>query len=470
MNSTPLHAGKQELPTAAGAPASKASYDDIPVYVLGIFAAYMVVWFLQLGNRIHALGAVRFEFLLALALIAVSFTIPRQKLTVRCNLYAYIAWFLVALLVEIPFSYDVDYSWTVFVDRVFKFACMGFFITVFVRSPTALRFFLAAVLLAWFKMGQEGLTGQLTGSLVWENQGVMRLHGVTGNYEHPNSFSGFALGTLPFIYYLFPLSNKWGKGVLLIMLVFAITIVLYTGSRTGYIGFLLFAVWVFLKSKNKLKFMVAGLIVGIVGLQYVPQQYIDRFHSITGQEKEGHSRLRRLEILQDAVVIFSEHPFGVGVSAFPAIRQQRFGRSQDTHNLYLEVATNLGIQGFIIWSLLIFAIFRNIKRLSVDLEAQLDLLTARAPDPEAPPPWSAGLTKHISDVKLMLAMVYAVSAYIAVRLAVGLFGMDLYEIYWWFAMGIIIAMHNMAQIAGVMSKTYVELLGREPVPEKKPAR
>ena len=48
--------------------------------------------------------------------------------------------------------------------------------------------------------------------MVWFNQGIPRLHGPVGQLGHPNSFSGFAVGTLPFILYLYPLLKKhWQK-------------------------------------------------------------------------------------------------------------------------------------------------------------------------------------------------------------------------------------------------------------------
>ncbi len=450
-----------------GKPEPPPAYDQQSTVVLIAFAAYVITWFMQLGSRVEFLGAIRFEFLLGIGLIVAALFVPRQKPKVASNLYAYIAWFLVALLTQIPFSANVEYSWLVFVDRVVKFAFMAVFIVVFVRSPTALRFFIAAFLLAWFKMGQEGLWGQLSGSLVWQNQGVMRLHGVTGLYEHPNSFSGLGLGMLPFIYYLFPLANKWQKMFLLVLLAFALNIVLYTGSRTGYVGFLLFAAYVFWQSKYKWRTMIVGAIVAVVALPLIPQQYIERFASITGSEKEGQSKYRRLEILQDAVTIFVEHPFGVGVAAFPFVRQERFGRSQDTHNLYLEVATNLGIQGFIIWALLIFAVFRSIRRLLGSLDDQLKNLGPRGPpDADANSP----LAKHIADLRLMRAILLAASGYMVIRLSVGFFGMDLYEIYWWFTMGIVIAVHNMNQVAARVTEGFLAQAPATPAADAMPPR
>jgi putative inorganic carbon (hco3(-)) transporter len=427
-------------------------YDRVPLLLVGAFCAYVITWFLQLGGRVGFLGAIRFEFLLGILLIALALAVKRQQLKVKAGLAGYLIWFFLALVTQIPFSFNVDYSWTIFVDRVVKFACMTFFIVMYVRSPMAMRLFIAAFMLAWFKMGQEGFVGQITGSLVWQNQGVMRLHGSTPMYAHPNSFSGFGLGILPFAYYLMPVANRWQKIFLLVMMAFAVNIILFTGSRTGYIGFILFVAYVIYRSKYRMKVLFTTVALGIVALPLIPDQYKARFESITGNEAEGQSKVRRLEIWSDALQIFAEHPFGVGISAFTTVREQRFGRIQDTHNLYLEVATNLGIQGFIIWVVLLVAMFKAIRRISAFLEAQLKKLETRLT-----PEGTAGplLTKHMADLNLMLAMLYAARAYIVVRLVVGFFGMDLYEIYWWFAMGIIIAVHNMSQVAERLTELHL---------------
>jgi O-antigen ligase len=421
----------------------RAGYDRIHPLVLAAFCAYIVTWFLQLGNRVEFLGEMRFEFLLGMTLIALGFVTKRQPSQTKTNLYGWLAAFFVVLVIQIPFSANVDYSWTVFVDRVIKFAFMCVFIVVFVRSPTALKWFLIALLLAWGKMGLEGMVGQITGSKVWQNQGIMRLHGSTNLYLHPNSFSGFALGMVPFIYYLLPVVNKWQKILLLVMMVFALNIILNTGSRTGYIGFLAFLAIIFLGARHKLKVAIGLVVLALVAVPYIPDQYVQRFESITGKEAEGNSKGVRLEILRDAAVIFSENPFGVGVSAFPTVREERFGRTQDTHNLYMEVLTNLGVQGFIVWALMIAAIFKNARRITRGIDEQLVRLAGVPPGNGD----AAVLSEHMGNLKLMRAMLSAASAYVLLRLIVGFFGMDLYEIYWWFGLGIVLAIHNMAQVA-----------------------
>ena len=423
-----------ESSESAGLSGVVVNYPRISTPLLLIFCGYVIIWYLQIGYRMPALGAIRFEFIYAAVLSALAiFSTPKFHTT--SHLLPYIIMYFLVIVIQVPFSYDFDASWEILIDRIIKFAFMAFFIISFVRSPTHLKFFLGAFLLACLKMGQEGLAGRISGSLLWENQGIMRLHGATPLYIDPNSFTGMALGTLPFIYYLWPLSNKKIKVVLFSICVFSLNIVLYTGSRTGYVGALAFLIFIFVNSKNKAKFVAIIILLFIMVLPMVPSDYIERFDSIfTQKDKEGHSTQMRIEILKDATEIFMEHPLGVGVAAFPKVRIEKFMRSQDTHNLYLQVATNLGIQGFIVFSLLVYkllATLRNIKSSAQNIISELSEKDSR---------YYGAL---IGDLKFIEAVALATSSFIFVRLALGLFGMDLYEIYWWFTLGITLSLYGM---------------------------
>ncbi|KAB0666485.1 O-antigen ligase family protein [Oryzomonas japonica] len=421
-------------------------YPNISLLNILLLCGYVVIWFLEIGIRVPMLGSIRFEFIYASILI-ISSILFTPKLNWNCPLFPYIGLYFFVLVISLPFSYDFDRSIDVFLDRIIKFACMAWFITCFVRSPRHLKFFLAAFLLACFKMGEEGFLGKITGSMMWENQGVMRLHGPTPIYEHPNSFSGMALGTLPFIYTLWPLVNKYIKMGLFVLAVFALNIILYTGSRTGYVGFIFFVAFILLSLK-RVKYILILIPIIILSYSFIPGQYAERFDSIfTLHEKEGQSSEKRIEILKDAIDIFYKHPLGVGIQAFPKVRSQYFNRSQDTHNLYLEVATNLGIQGLIIFLMLIYKLLTmlymiknnlqrlllyNIKLLSVD--GIDDLVKYKSEE-------------NIKDIKFIISITMALFFYIVIRLVLGLFGMDLYEIYWWFGLGVAIALYNMNNIA-----------------------
>ncbi|ANA40115.1 O-antigen ligase family protein [Geobacter anodireducens] len=407
-------------------------YPSINKTLLLLFCGYVVAWYLQIGYRIPVLGDIRFEFIYALVLTVLAF-LATPKIDTKCPLLPYVLLYFLVIVIQVPFSHDFARSWDVFVDRIVKFAFMAFFIVSFVRSPSHMKYFLGAFLLACLKMGQEGLVGRLSGGLIWENQGIMRLHGPTPIYGHPNSFAGMAMGTLPFVYFLWPLSNKYIKAVLLVIGILSLHIVLYTGSRTAYVGIFAFVAFAFYTTSNKKRFIGCMVLALALSLPMVPSDYQERFRSIfTLEEKEGRSSEARIQIIEDAWKIFTDNPFGVGVSAFPKVRAERFGRSQDTHNMYLEIATNLGIQGIIVVGMMIYkmlGILHYIRTKSKLLLVKLDS--------------NDSLTEVVNDLKLVEAIASSIIGFIILRLTLGLFGMDLYEIYWWFAIGITFSLYSM---------------------------
>lgn len=419
-------------------------YPEVSKAWIVLFCAYVFVWYLQLGSRWSTLDAIRFEFVLAIVLIFGLIVLPENQRN-RNPLLPYIVAYFSVLVFQILISQNFEVSWRIFVDRIVKFAFMGVFISAYVRSPRHLLYFIGIFMLACMKMGQEGVYGQITGHSVWENQGVMRLHGSTRLYAHPNSFSGMALGTLPFLYSFWPIMNKTIKILILIQLVFALNIILFTASRTGYVGFIMLIFFIWLKSKSKLKSLLIIFLLIAISLPSVPLDYRNRFISIfTLQEEEGNSSGARIQILKDAVVVFKKYPYGVGVGAFPAVRMELFGRRQDTHNLYLEVLTNLGIHGFLIFFLLIYKTLRILNLMQRRLLRQIRLFEDKFIVKKFT---DELLGKHLFDLKVMYAATQAVYLFILVRLSLGMFGMDLYEIYWWFTIGLTSALYHMHAVA-----------------------
>lgn len=380
---------------------------------------FIITWYLQLGSRVDLLGAIRFEFLLGTFLVACAIVRLLNDRNPATPLKKPICFFFGVLIFYTAFSYDHSLSWTTFYERVVKFSMLALFFTAFIRTEWALKMAVGAFLLAMMKLGQEGFMGWITGGMVWENQGIPRLHGQQGGlYGHPNSFSGMAVGCLPFIYYLFPVVNKLQKLALAALLVSCVIIIVFTGSRTGYVATLLLAFyfWWQKEGTGKIKLLVFLVLLIPIAISVLPADYIGRFESIfTMQEAEGSSSQTRLQILEDAVSVFLSHPWGVGVSAFPTVRMEMFGRIQDTHNLYLELLTNLSIFGLIAFLYLILTIIKTNQ-----------LIEKKATEAQS----------YYENNQILIALSRSVVAFVYARLFLGLFGMDTYEIYWWFAAGI----------------------------------
>lgn len=411
-----------------------------------LFCGYVIIWYLQIGYRIPLLGSIRFEMIYAIVLTVIAM-FSNLKVDLDNPLTKQIIIFIILIFIQVPLSYNVQVSWIIFLNRVIKFAFMAFFIVSYIQKPKHLLWFIYAFIFACMKMGQEGFVGQLTGSLVWQNQGIMRLHGATPNYSHPNSFSGMAIGTLPFIIYLFPIVNKYLKSLSIIQLLFSLNIVLFTGSRTGYVAFILMILIVIFQNKNKNKIFLICIITIIITIPAIPKDYSERFGSIfTGQEKEGSSSESRLIILKDSIEIFLKNPLGVGVGAFPYIRKDLYGRFQDTHNLYFEIATNLGIQGLICFILLIYNTLKMLSNTNKSCLKQIEIIKKYLIN--SPKDNSVHLYKiHLNDLFIIKSASNAVYLFICARLLLGLFGMDLYEIYWWFSIGLSISLYNINKLS-----------------------
>ncbi len=395
-------------------------------YLVGF---YIFAFYLELHYRISILQTIRFQFTYGalVGAIALYKYLSEPKYNQGLNSVTKTAFLLIGIMaIYTVFSLDRPESMRVLDDRVIKFALVTFFIYAATNKIEDLRVIIAFIILAWLKMGQEGFTGWYTGNLVWENQGIPRLHGSTAMYGHPNSFSGFAVGCMPFAVFLLMCvkSNLLRLG-LLALIAFMLVIIVTTGSRTGYVAVVAGAVYFFLKLKTgKFKLFLLAISVVMAAVTVVPPEYKGRFTSIfTGEAKEGHSSEKRMEIIEDALILYARYPMGIGVQAFPKVRYQMFGRSQNTHNLYLEVLTNIGPIGFIVFFTFVAQLLLLSKSNIINL---------------------AKSNKFRSlDQHLLINLSKALIGFIFLRLMLGLFGMDLYEIYWWIALGLSLAIKKL---------------------------
>jgi O-Antigen ligase len=392
--------------------------------------AYLFFFYMQASLRWEAFEAIRFHFTFGLLLTCLclvrffkndrsNFTARRLGLRGGDPSKRLISISLVFILIAgayTIFTFAPEESSRVFSDRIVKFALISFFIFVSVNRLDDLKVVVLGILLAWLKISSEGFIGWFTGGLMWENQGIQRLHGASPFVGHPNSFSAFALGCFAFAFAMRPMaSSAIDKALLSALAFFSIIIVIFTGSRSGYVAIVLVSIFLFFRLKtNKLKIFFLALLGFLALLPLVPEQYYGRFESIfTGEEAEGNSSGTRMVIMQDAIEMYLTYPMGIGVQAFSEVRLEMFGRVQNIHMLYLEVLTNLGPFGFIVFSLFVVRLL-SLASWNIKNAALLE----------------SNYIKSLSTFVFMFLMF---------RLVFGLFAMDLYEPHWWLASGLLLA-------------------------------
>lgn len=442
---------------------ANTQYPTLSTPLILLFNLLTIVWWLEIGLRVPALAAIRFEFLLAATVSVIALVrhwskpraaVPRTRAraasaATNSDITRCIVIYLLVLALSLPLAIDFDLAWNAFIDRVAKLALLGALIPQFVVSPTTLRIYFLTLLMTFMKIGQEGFLGRITGNMVWENQGVPRLHGTFGTmFGDPNSLSGKTVSTVPFLWYFFPtIRQGWIKVLIVIQVVFAINIIVFTASRTGYVAFLASTLLMIMYSnQKKLRLILLLSVVGVVAINFFPAEYKQRFmSSFTGQEAEGASSATRKGLFFDSLKTFAEHPLGVGLHCF-ARNQAIHGRNaQETHNLYTQILAETGIQGFICFVTLLYLVLRKAHRARrhfADIIARLESHLAKSTGA-----LRESLSGELRDARLLFAAASALIVFTFTRLILGVFGHDFLEIYWWFAAGVAMALNNMRATA-----------------------
>ncbi|MFT5249447.1 MAG: putative inorganic carbon (HCO3(-)) transporter [bacterium] len=399
-------------------------------YLTGLYIFFFYIeaakrWQIFETLKVHLLFGLLLTILCFFKLLKrTNFPIDKSSDNLTKGLINVVFLFLSVLAIYSVASYDRSISMEVYSDRVIKLALIAFFITISVDKTKDLKIIVIFLLLAWFKIGSEGFLGWVTGSQMWQNQGVQRLHG-SNMIGHPNSLSAFGVGALAFSAYLFrSAQGLLEKSFLSLLVTFSIVIIIFTGSRSGYVACIVVALYLFFSmKKNKFKIMMVTVVILGAASSFIPEEYTDRLTSIyTGKEAEGNSSDKRIEIMEDAWEIYKKYPMGVGIQVFSSVRIDMFNRAQNVHMLYLEVLTNLGPVG-----LIVFLIF--IKRLL------------------AVNKWNVLHSVYDDKESLFLHnLSKALIAFLLLRLIFGLFAMDLYEPHWWLALGLTLAVNKLVNL------------------------
>jgi hypothetical protein len=103
------------------------------------------------------------------------------------------------------------------------------------------------------------------------------------------------------------------------------------------------------------------------------------------------------------------------------------------------VATNLGVQGLFIFLGLVVSIIRSFgrtRRKAEDLIAKSrKIIDSAGANDES--------ETQIRDLVFIRAVSVSMMGFMVTRLTLGIFGHDLYEIYWWFSAGMALALERL---------------------------
>lgn len=285
----------------------------------------------------------------------------RQTLTRMTPEFAGVLALGVVILLTAPFSIWFGGAVGVFTDVYLKVALIYLLAVNVVVSPKRIERLTWLLVLALGYIAFRGVFDYARGVNIVA-RGTRVQGAVGGLVQNPNDLALHMVTFLPLALLMAMSSGSWLKRILAVgAAACMLGAIVVSGSRGGFIGFaFMFVVLGFFAARQRPMVAVAGVFVLLSALPLVPDYYWRRVASITDSSKDdyGSSEARR-KLFSDAFDAFVENPFtGVGAGQFysykPETRRQPW---QEAHNIWLQVAADLGFVGFAVFTFLVARAF-----------------------------------------------------------------------------------------------------------------
>ncbi|MGH9444197.1 MAG: O-antigen ligase family protein [Terriglobia bacterium] len=198
--------------------------------------------------------------------------------------------------------------------------------------------------------------------------------GLNGIYQNPNDLAIAMVLTLPFcLVFLFRGSGGVRKaGWALASLLMAYT-VFRTGSRAGLIALVIMGalcLWEFGVKEGRSYLLVVAVLALAIMFVFAGREVIQRFSNTSqyeGNEAAYQSAQQRRQLLIKSLRVTLEHPlFGIGPGNFPIYS----GVWRETHNVYTEFSAEGGIPALVLFLMIYWCAFKNIREVKERSPAQ----------------------------------------------------------------------------------------------------
>lgn len=372
MTTALIGAGSAAEPRGTGLSAASRSRASIFTSLgLGCYLVFIASWFLHLGHRVPALGAIRFDLLLVIAIsgfcLLAATDRPRERQSQwspsRFVLVLVTYAFLTVPLVEWPGS-TIKTGFPEFV----KAAVFCLFTAILVRDRRSLQAVLTVfvgcqafrVLEPLYLHVTQGYWGSMASMANWEY--LDRLSGAPSDVVNPNGLAFIVVSTLAFIHFLAPLS-KVGLAAYVVYAPLALWALMLTGSRTGFVALAIVGVAIWWKSRHKMLFGAVTIGVVVVATPLMPPDLADRYLSIfSSNTKNSTTVSERSAGLISGIMVAGRRPlFGHGLGTSREANANFGLQGQPAHNLYVETAQEIGFLGLPILIAFMVALARELS-------------------------------------------------------------------------------------------------------------
>lgn len=341
-----------------------------------LYLLFTMSWFLHLTTRVPFLGSIRFDLLLLTAVFVTSVSLGKLNILAhgreRSGKVLGILFFYCIL--SAPF---VEWPGSVLnnIPNFIKAVVFYFFTVSLIDSERRLKIFifvfLAVQCFRIFEPLYLHLTTGYWGSFasMGDSEFMNRLSGAPFDIINPNGLAFVIITVLPFLHYVSSLSIKY-RIVYLLTLPMLIYALILTGSRSGIIGLLAFLAGFIIKSKKKLLLIgIVSVCILVVFAKLSPEEK-DRYFSLVDPSAKNRLTVedRVTGLIKEFGVALQRPFFGHGLGTSSETNWNLLSSGYLSHNLYVEIAQELGFIGLIIFFFYIGSIIQNLMSATRDLK------------------------------------------------------------------------------------------------------
>jgi hypothetical protein len=363
---SPVQAGNARVSRSLG------RHSEPGGFACGLFCLFTVSYLLHFGARLPVLGSIRFDLLVA----GVAFTsmvmsgalkraMKRMDPTVK-----WIGFLLVYIVVTLPF---VEWPGSVLrqgLEPFIKSLCFFFFVMGTVTTEGRLKTFIAVFLSCQvFRVLEplylhifQGYWGSTTdmgtaGSVEF----MSRLSGAPYDVINPNGLAQVILIAMSMLYCLLWPGKAIAKVSFLALCAVLTYALLLSGSRSGFLVFVMLIGYIVWHSRFRIVALMTAVLAAVIAMGSLSDLQKDRYLSIYSKDAKGAATAQgRIEgVIADFGVALERPLFGHGLGTSTEAIVHSRGLEQISHNLFTEVAQELGFVGLAIFMGFILAAIRN---------------------------------------------------------------------------------------------------------------
>jgi O-antigen ligase len=245
--------------------------------------------------------------------------------------------------------------------KMTKVIIFALILTHVATSFKRLEIVLWAIIVGVIGVGLQALTA---GEAAFKES---RLNLVGGpDFCESNGLAMHLAAAIPIIAIMFMKSSWRGKLVCLVAGVLAVDAITMTRSRGAFVGLAGGMVVALIAApRGNRKYIVAGMIAMIIGGLYLTDKgFWSRMETIQVKKYADESGLSRMAIWAGSLELIQDHPLGVGAGNFPAHIGKYVPQhpSRDAHNTYVLCYSELGVQGLVLYLVILGSALLLLRR------------------------------------------------------------------------------------------------------------